>query len=73
MATGTAATKYWHCTEDGRVQCNVCPRIAKPRDTDTLADQATPAAIARVAAELDYHSVAFSNNDLPRVRDGRGE
>jgi pyruvate formate lyase activating enzyme len=50
----------------------VCPRISKSREIDTLADQATPAAIARAAAELDCHSVAFSNNDLPRVCDGRG-
>jgi pyruvate formate lyase activating enzyme len=134
MPKGTAATKYWHRTADGRVQCDVCPRacrlhegqrgfcfvrmrqddeivlttygrssgfcvdpiekkplnhflpgsavltfgtagcnlgcrfcqnwdISKSRETDTLADQATPAAIARAAAELDCHSVAFSYND----------
>ena len=134
MPEGTAATTYWHRTEDGRVQCDVCPRacrlhegqrgfcfvrmrqddqivlttygrssgfcvdpiekkplnhflpgsavlsfgtagcnlgcrfcqnwdISKSRETDTLADQATPAAIARAAAELDCRSVAFTYND----------
>jgi pyruvate formate lyase activating enzyme len=134
MPTGTAATRYWHRTEDGRVQCDVCPRacrlhegqrgfcfvrmrqddqivlttygrssgfcvdpiekkplnhflpgtpvlsfgtagcnlgcrfcqnwdISKSRETDTLADQATPAAIARAAAELGCRAVAFTYND----------
>jgi pyruvate formate lyase activating enzyme len=134
MPDGTAATTYWHRTQDGRVQCDVCPRacrlhrgsagfcfvrmrqdgqivltifgrssgfcvhpiekkllnhflpgsavlsfgtagcnlgcrfcqnwdISKSRETDTLADQATPAAIARAAAQLDCNSVAFTYND----------
>ena len=134
MPEGTAATTYWHRTEDGRVQCDVCPRacrlhegqrgfcfvrmrqddrivlttygrssgfcvdpiekkplnhflpgsavlsfgtagcnlgcrfcqnwdISKSRETDTLADQATPAAIAGAAAQLDCNSVAFTYND----------
>ncbi len=134
MPEGTAATTYWHRTEDGRVQCDVCPRacrlhegqrgfcfvrmrqddaivlttygrssgfcvdpiekkplnhflpgsavlsfgtagcnlgcrfcqnwdISKSRETDTLADQATPAAIAEAAAQLDCNSVAFTYND----------
>ena len=29
MFEGTAATRYWHRTEDGRVQCDVCPRACR--------------------------------------------
>jgi pyruvate formate lyase activating enzyme len=25
-------TKYWHCTEDGRIQCDVCPRACRLKD-----------------------------------------
>ena len=25
-------TRYWHTLEDGRVQCDVCPRACKLRD-----------------------------------------
>ena len=28
----TVATKYWHPLDDGRVQCDVCPRACKLRD-----------------------------------------
>jgi pyruvate formate lyase activating enzyme len=28
----TVATKYWHTLEDGRVQCDVCPRACKLRE-----------------------------------------
>ncbi|HYT51780.1 MAG TPA: AmmeMemoRadiSam system radical SAM enzyme [Gaiellaceae bacterium] len=31
MAT-TVATRYWHRLEDGRVQCDVCPRACKLRE-----------------------------------------
>lgn len=27
-----AATKYWHILEDGRVQCDLCPRFCKLKD-----------------------------------------
>jgi pyruvate formate lyase activating enzyme len=128
------ATKYWHRLEDGRVQCDVCPRacklregqrgmcfvrareadgivlttygrssgfcvdpiekkplnhflpgtpvlsfgtagcnlccrfcqnwdISKSREFDTLADAATPEAIARAAERLGCASVAFTYND----------
>jgi pyruvate formate lyase activating enzyme len=134
MGRSTVATKYWHRTEDGRVQCDVCPRacrlhegqrgfcfvrmrqedevvlttygrssgycvdpvekkplnhflpgspvlsfgtagcnlgcrfcqnwdISKSRETDTLADEAPPEAIARAAAQLGCRSVAFTYND----------
>jgi pyruvate formate lyase activating enzyme len=45
--------------------CRFCQNwdISKSRETDTLADQATPAAIARAAAEAGCRSVAFSYND----------
>ncbi len=45
--------------------CRFCQNwdISKSRETDTLADQATPAAIARGAAEFDGKSVAFTYND----------
>ncbi len=127
-------TRYWHRTEDGRTQCDVCPRhcrlrdgqrglcfvracrggeivlttwgrssgfavdpiekkplnhflpgtpvlsfgtagcnlscrfcqnwdISKSRETDTLADAASPETIARAAADLGCRSVAFTYND----------
>ncbi len=127
-------TRYWHVLDDGRVQCDVCPRacklqerqrglcfvrtnqggqivlasygrssgfcvdpiekkplnhflpgtpvlsfgtagcnlackfcqnwdISKSREIDTLADQASPEKIARVARELGCRSVAFTYND----------
>jgi pyruvate formate lyase activating enzyme len=130
----TIRTRFWHALEDGRIQCDVCPRrcrlhegqrglcfirmrardqivltsygrssgfcvdpiekkplnhflpgtptfsfgtagcnlacrfcqnwdISKSREVDTLADAASPAAIARVAGELGCRSVAFTYND----------
>jgi len=127
-------TKYWHLLDDGRVQCDLCPRecklhegqqglcfvranqdneivlttygrssgfcidpiekkplnhflpgapvfsfgtagcnlackfcqnwdISKSREMDTLADAASPEIIAKVAAEYDCKSVAFTYND----------
>jgi pyruvate formate lyase activating enzyme len=127
-------TRYWHVLDDGRVQCDVCPRacklqegqrglcfvranqggqvvlasygrssgfcvdpiekkplnhflpgtpvlsfgtagcnlackfcqnwdISKSREIDTLADQASPETLARVARELGCRSVAFTYND----------
>ncbi|MGA7801787.1 MAG: AmmeMemoRadiSam system radical SAM enzyme, partial [Gammaproteobacteria bacterium] len=127
-------TRYWHTLEDGRVQCDVCPRycklhegqrglcfvrgneggkvvlttygrssgfcvdpiekkplnhflpgtpilsfgtagcnlackfcqnwdISKSREIDTLADQASPEKIARVAHQLGCRSVAYTYND----------
>jgi pyruvate formate lyase activating enzyme len=32
MGRSTVATKYWHRTEDGRVQCDVCPRACRLRE-----------------------------------------
>src|SRR6201997_4340026 len=134
MDRSTVATRYWHLIEDGRVQCDVCPRacrlhegqrgfcfvrmrqgdaivlttygrssgycvdpiekkplnhflpgspvlsfgtagcnlgcrfcqnwdISKSRETDILADAASPQAIAAAAAELGCRSVAFTYND----------
>jgi pyruvate formate lyase activating enzyme len=134
MASSTVATRYWHRTGDGRVQCDVCPRacrlregqrgfcfvrmrqddavvlttygrssgysvdpiekkplnhflpgspvlsfgtagcnlgcrfcqnwdISKSRETDTLADAASPEAIAAAAVALGCRSVAFTYND----------
>ena len=136
----TIPTSYWHALDDGRVQCDVCPRacklhpgqrgvcfvrarpdagttdadgvvlatygrssgfcvdpiekkplnhflpgsatfsfgtagcnlacrfcqnwdISKSKEIDTLADEATPDAIARTAHELGCRSVAFTYND----------
>jgi len=130
----TFPTKYWHALEDGRVQCDMCPRfckiaegqrgmcfvrrnvggevvlttygrssgfcvdpiekkplnhfypgssvlsfgtagcnlackfcqnwhISKSRETDTLADAASPGRLAEVAEELACRSVAFTYND----------
>jgi len=28
----TVPTRYWHALDDGRVQCDVCPRACKLRD-----------------------------------------
>jgi pyruvate formate lyase activating enzyme len=134
MSRSTVATRHWHRTEDGRVQCDVCPRacrlhegqrgfcfvrmrqgdaivlttygrssgycidpiekkplnhflpgspvlsfgtagcnlgcrfcqnwdISKSREIDTLADEASPQAIAGAASELGCRSVAFTYND----------
>ena len=134
MSSSVIPTRYWHALDDGRVQCDVCPRgctlrdgqrglcfvrarqddrivlttygrssgfcvdpiekkplnhflpgtpvlsfgtagcnlackfcqnwdISKSRETDTLADQATPEAIARAARRLGCASVAFTYND----------
>ena len=133
-ATTVVPTKYWHKLDDGRVQCDLCPRfcklhagqrglcfvraneqdaivlttygrssgycidpiekkplnhflpgtpvlsfgtagcnlackfcqnwdISKSREIDTLADEASPEKIARVAAELGCRSVAYTYND----------
>jgi pyruvate formate lyase activating enzyme len=130
----TVPTKYWHALDNGRVQCDLCPRfckllegqrglcfvrarendqivlktwgrssgfcvdpiekkplghflpgtavlsfgtagcnlackfcqnwdISKSRETDILADQATPEVIARAAQRLGCSSVAFTYND----------
>ncbi len=130
----TVPTKYWHALDNGRVQCDLCPRfckllegqrglcfvrgrqddqivlatygrssgfcvdpiekkplnhflpgtpvlsfgtagcnlackfcqnwdISKSRETDTLADEATPEVIARAAQRLGCASVAFTYND----------
>ena len=132
--TSTVPTKYWHRLDDGRVQCDLCPRycrlhegqrgfcfvracergqvvlttygrssgfcvdpiekkplyhflpgtpvlsfgtagcnlgckfcqnwdISKSREFDTLADSASPDAIARAAERLGCRSVAFTYND----------
>lgn len=132
--TSVVKTRYWHSLEDGRVQCDLCPRecrlkegqrglcfvrareddqvvlttygrssgfcvdpiekkplnhflpgtpvfsfgtagcnlsckycqnwdMSKSREMDTLADAATPEAIARKAGELGCRSVAFTYND----------
>ena len=130
----TVPTRYWHLLEDGRIQCDLCPRacklregqrgvcfvrareagqvvltsygrssgfcvdpiekkplnhvlpgtsvlsfgtagcnlacrfcqnwdISKSKETDTLADQASPEAIAESARRLGCASVAFTYND----------
>jgi pyruvate formate lyase activating enzyme len=130
----TVATQYWHKLEDGRIQCDVCPRacklregqrglcfvracendrivltsygrssgfcidpikkkplnhflpgtpvlsfgtagcnlackfcqnwdMSKSRAMDTLADSASPEALAKAAKELDCKSIAFTYND----------
>lgn len=134
MTTSTVPTEHWHLLDDGRVQCDVCPRacklregqrglcfvraregdavvlttygrssgfcldpiekkplnhflpgssvlsfgtagcnlacrfcqnwdISKSKETDTLADAASPDVIARAADELGARSVAFTYND----------
>ena len=134
MDSNTVPTQYWHLLEDGRIQCDTCPRycklhegqrglcfvrarendqivlttygrssgfcvdpvekkplnhflpgtpilsfgtagcnlscqfcqnwdISKSRETDTLADAASPERIASAALELGCRSVAFTYND----------
>ena len=134
VAESAHPTTHWHAVQDGRIQCDVCPRecrlkegqeghcfvraarggaivlttygrssgfcvdpiekkplnhflpgtsvfsfgtagcnlacrfcqnwdISKSRDTDTLADEASPERIAGAAAELGCRSVAFTYND----------
>ena len=134
MIAASHPTKYWHRLEDGRVQCDLCPRhcklhegqrgfcfiracendqvvltsygrssgycvdpiekkplnhflpgtpilsfgtagcnlgckycqnwdISKSRETDTLADEASPETIAQAAKQLGCQSVAFTYND----------
>ncbi len=134
MDAFTVPTRYWHVLDDGRLQCDVCPRacklrdgqrglcfvrerqgdgvvltsygrssgfcvdpvekkplnhflpgssifsfgtagcnlacrfcqnwdISKSKEIDTLADAASPEAIARAAEELGCRSVAFTYND----------
>ncbi|HVR98115.1 MAG TPA: AmmeMemoRadiSam system radical SAM enzyme [Thermoanaerobaculia bacterium] len=134
MLSDTVPTKYWHRLENGRIQCDLCPRfckllegqrglcfvrareedqvvlktygrssgfcidpiekkplnhflpgtpvlsfgtagcnlackfcqnwdISKSRETDTLADQASPERIAQAAQRLGCSSVAFTYND----------
>ena len=134
MSSATVATRYWHRLDDGRVQCDVCPRacklregqrglcfvrareggevvlttygrssgfcvdpiekkplnhflpgtavlsfgtagcnlscrfcqnwdISKSRETDTLADAASPDTVAAAAHALGCSSVAFTYND----------
>jgi pyruvate formate lyase activating enzyme len=130
----TVATRYWHALDDGRIQCDLCPRacklregqrgvcfvrarldgqvvltsygrssgfcvdpiekkplnhflpgsavlsfgtagcnlacrfcqnwdISKSKEIDTLADQASPGALAAAAVRLGCRSVAFTYND----------
>jgi pyruvate formate lyase activating enzyme len=134
LSPHTVPTRYWHRLDDGRVQCDVCPRackmregqrglcfvraveggevvlttygrssgycvdpiekkplnhflpgtpvlsfgtagcnlacrfcqnwdISKSKEVDTLADEASPDAIASAAAQLGCRSVAFTYND----------
>jgi pyruvate formate lyase activating enzyme len=134
LAQHTVPTKYWHLCDDGRIQCDVCPRqcrlregqrglcfvrarehdqivlttygrssgfcidpiekkplnhflpgtpvlsfgtagcnlacrfcqnwdISKSKEIDTLADQASPEALADTAASLGCRSIAFTYND----------
>jgi pyruvate formate lyase activating enzyme len=134
VADSIVPTKYWHRLEDGRIQCDLCPRecrlrngqrglcfvracendaivlttygrssgfcvdpiekkplnhflpgtpvlsfgtagcnlackfcqnwdISKSRETDTLADAASPEALAQAALRLGCRSVAFTYND----------
>ena len=52
-------------TEGCNLTCKFCQNwdISKSRETDTLADAASPAAIARAAQRLGCRSVAFTYND----------
>jgi len=60
---GTAVLSFG--TAGCNLTCSFCQNwhISKSRELDTLAEDATPEAIARAAAELGCRSVAFTYND----------
>src|SRR2546423_1646222 len=60
---GTAALSFG--TAGCNLACKFCQNwdISKSREIDTLADAASPGAIARAARELGCRSVAFTYND----------
>jgi pyruvate formate lyase activating enzyme len=60
---GTAVLSFG--TAGCNLACKFCQNwdISKSREVDTLADAAAPEVIARAAAELGCHSVAFTYND----------
>ncbi len=60
---GTAVLSFG--TAGCNLACRFCQNwdISKSRQTDTLADAASPLTIARAARELGCHSVAFTYND----------
>lgn len=60
---GTAVLSFG--TAGCNLGCNFCQNwsISKSREMDTLADSASPEAIARAARALGCHSVAFTYND----------
>jgi pyruvate formate lyase activating enzyme len=60
---GTAVLSFG--TAGCNLACKFCQNwdISKSRETDTLADQATPEVIARAAEKLGCASVAFTYND----------
>ncbi len=66
------ATRYWHTLDDGRVQCDMCPRackfcqnwdISKSREIDTLADAALPEQLVDAAFRLNCRSIAYTYTD----------
>jgi hypothetical protein len=58
------STKYWHQLEDGRIQCDVCPRFCKLR--------AGQGGFCLVRASVDDQIVLTTGPDnvLPRLRPG---
>jgi len=60
---GTAVLSFG--TAGCNLACRFCQNwdISKAREYDVLADQATPEKVARVAQDLECHSVAFTYND----------
>ena len=60
---GTAVLSFG--TAGCNLTCSFCQNwhISKSREMNTLAEAATPQTIARAAAELGCHSVAFTYND----------
>jgi hypothetical protein len=69
---------YWHRLEDGRIQCDVCPRycrltcqnwdISKARELDRLQDAASPDEIVEAAIAVGSRSIASTYNLCSQIR-----
>jgi pyruvate formate lyase activating enzyme len=41
IASGTPG-RYWHLLEDGRIQCDLCPRLCKLHDNQRVCASCAP-------------------------------
>jgi hypothetical protein len=71
----TVPTRWWHRLDDGRVQCDVCPRACRLHEGQRglwLTDAAAPEALAALAESTGCRSIAFGRR-AARRRPGAGE